>query len=421
MQILIKNYAAAKEDPGIFMMGGINFLQLACLLTCLGVLIKQLAYGPDHSLLLVAAVTAALGIVLWVATTGVGAKHYGAQIEAKRGIDELLGMTEALQSAETYEDTATVLMSTSLELLPDLGGALYVFNNSRDRLDLAGAWNISDGYKLSDSLAPSNCWALKRGKLQVNRATTTKLRCAHHAGHAATLEIPMIARGAVYGLLIFAAEENPNVVSRFSKAKRVAHAMADAMSLALSNIALREKLRTQALRDPLTGLFNRRYMEDALERYISLSERTGTPIAVLMLDLDNFKRLNDAQGHAKGDAVLQDVAAQMMGGLRPSDIVCRYGGEELLAILPDCTREDASLIAETLRLRIENLSEVHGTPISASIGVSSFPQTSATVGDLVTTADKALYAAKAGGKNRVVSASARTDVGDAAPPLAVVS
>jgi diguanylate cyclase (GGDEF)-like protein len=111
----------------------------------------------------------------------------------------------------------------------------------------------------------------------------------------------------------------------------------------------------------------------------------------------------------------------MMGGLRPSDIVCRYGGEELLAILPDCTREDASLIAETLRLRIENLSEVHGTPISASIGVSSFPQTSATVGDLVTTADKALYAAKAGGKNRVVSASARTDVGDAAPPLAVVS
>ena len=88
--------------------------------------------------------------------------------------------------------------------------------------------------------------------------------------------------------------------------------MADAMSLALSNISLRDKLRTQSLRDPLTGLFNRRYMEDALERFISLGERSGNPTSVLMIDLDNFKRLNDEQGHAFGDAVLRDAAAQIV-------------------------------------------------------------------------------------------------------------
>ena len=407
--MLKSNWAAAKKDPIIFVMGIINFLQLGALITCLVILVAQLVRGPDHELLVVATSLAALGILLWVMTTGVGAQQYSVQIRSKQDIDELLGMTEALQSAESYEDTATVLMSTSLELLPELGGALYVFNNSRDRLDLAGSWNMPTGYTPTDHLAPSNCWALKRGKLQINRAGSTKLRCTHHLADAATLEVPMIARGAVYGLLIFTTQDHPAVVEQFAKAIRDAQAMADAMSLALSNIALREKLRTQSLRDPLTGLFNRRYMEDTLERYVSLAERSGAPTSVLMLDLDNFKHLNDEYGHAKGDAVLRDVAAQVVGGLRPSDVVCRYGGEEIIAILPDCPLEDAALKAEAIRLRIEGLSEVHGAPVSASIGVSCIPETSSTIADLVAMADKALYAGKTDGKNRVVCAKRRSD------------
>jgi diguanylate cyclase len=357
--------------------------------------------------LLIATINAAISVVLWFVITGVGARQYSIQLVSKRGIDELLGMTEALQSAESYEDTATVLKSTSLELLPDFGGALYVFNNSRDRLDLAGSWNIPEGHDLSETLSPSNCWALKRGKFQVNRAASSKLRCAHHVGDAVTLEIPMIARGAVYGLLIFVSEDSPERLKRLNKATRETQAMADAMSLALSNIALREKLQTQSLRDPLTGLFNRRYMEDALERYINLAERSGSPISIVMLDLDNFKRLNDEHGHAKGDAVLRDVAALMAGGFRTSDIVCRYGGEELLAILPDCTLDEASHKAEELRLRIEGLSELHATLISASMGISNFPEGSNSLLDLVATADKFLYSAKTAGKNRVVSARTR--------------
>ena len=221
------------------------------------------------------------------------------------------------------------------------------------------------------------------------------------------LEVPMIARGTVYGLLIFTADEHPRVLEQFAEATRDAQAMADAMSLALANIALREKLRTQSLRDPLTGLYNRRYMEDALERYVNLAERSGAPTSVLMVDLDNFKRLNDEYGHAKGDAVLRDVAAQMIGTLRPSDVVCRYGGEEIVAILPDCSLENAILKGQALCSRIYGLSELHGAPVAASIGVASIPETSTTIADLLKMADSALYSAKAAGKNRVVGSARR--------------
>jgi diguanylate cyclase len=300
-----------------------------------------------------------------------------------------------------------------------MGGALYVFNNSRDRLDLVGSWNIPFDYSLSEMLSPANCWALKRGKPQINRPNSPKLRCLHHSGAAATLEVPMVARGSIYGLLIFLTEREGDVARRFVDVGRLAAAMADAMSLALSNIALREKLRTQSLRDPLTGLYNRRYMEDALERYVSLAERNGAQTSVVLLDLDNFKRLNDEHGHAKGDAVLRDVAVQLIGGLRPSDVVCRYGGEEIIAILPDCGLDDAALKAEALRLRVEALSEVHGLPISASFGVASIPETSTTVADLVAMADSALYAAKTGGKNRVARATPRAASGESQPRLAM--
>jgi diguanylate cyclase len=228
----------------------------------------------------------------------------------------------------------------------------------------------------------------------------------------------MMARGAVYGLLVFASHDTEDAVKQLAATRRLGTALAESMSLALSNISLREKLRTQSLRDPLTGLYNRRYMEDALDRYISLAERNGTATTVLMMDLDNFKRLNDQLGHAKGDAVLRDVAAQLVGGLRPSDVVCRYGGEELMVILPDCGMEDARIKAEALRLRVEGLSEVHDAPISVSIGVASIPETSTSVVDLVAMADAALYEAKRGGKNCIMSAEKRGAIRDEGPRLA---
>jgi len=330
---------------------------------------------------------------------------------ARAQVEELFAMTDMLQAADDHEDAGAVLMASAARLLPDLDGALYVFNNSRDRLDLARSWSARDGFAPPPALFPESCWALKRGKPHVNDRRGGSLCCQHTIGEASTIEVPMMARGQVFGLLVLACE-SADAHDRLQGVTRIARALADSMSLALSNIALREKLRTQSLRDPLTGLYNRRYMEDALERYINLAQRTGTPISVLMIDLDNFKRLNDDHGHAKGDAVLRDVAGQLVGTLRPSDVIARYGGEELLVIMPKCSLGDAAAKAELLRQRIEALSAAHGAQVSASFGIATVPETATGAGDVVTMADSALYAAKQSGKNRVVTAPRRAARGE---------
>lgn len=302
--------------------------------------------------------------------------------EAQQQVEELFAMTDMLQSAEGHSDAGAVLMATAQRLLPEFSGSLYVFNNSRDRLDLVKSWNVTGGFSTPEVLLPANCWALKRGKPHINDRSAETLCCMHHIGEAATVEVPMMAKGAVHGLLVLGSEAEDSFV-RLSTVSRITQALADSMSLALSNISLQEKLRTQSLRDPLTGLYNRRYMEDALDRYISLAERTGGETSVIMIDLDNFKRLNDENGHAKGDAVLRDVASQLIGALRPSDVVARYGGEELLVILPGCDLNDAMLKAEILRSRIEALTEVHGVPVSASLGVATVPDCATSPVDVI--------------------------------------
>lgn len=344
-------------------------------------------------------------------------------------VEELFAMTDMLQSAESHEDAGAVLESTSHRLLPEFSGALYVFNNSRDRLDLSQCWGEDEAFNPADALLPSNCWALKRGKVHVNDREAASLCCLHHVTQSATIEVPMLARGSIHGLLMLGCPAGTNGQEQLEEISRIARALADSMSLALSNIALREKLRTQSLRDPLTGLYNRRYMEDSLERYLAIGERNGEATSAIMIDLDHFKSLNDKHGHAKGDAVLRDVAGQLVGALRPSDVVCRYGGEEILVILPNCTLDDAMHRAELLRSRVEALTETHGAAITASFGVACVPETSNGEVDLVAMADAALYSAKRGGRNCVNAAKARRsteakkdkakDQGVPAPRLAV--
>jgi diguanylate cyclase (GGDEF)-like protein len=401
-------------------------LTVACCLAVLAAMITPDAYQLVQYIML----GFALCISLLIAITTI---VYGSKVvsefdeqqdlfrrakESSQQVEELFGMTDMLQAAEDHDDAGAVLMATATRLLPEFGGALYVFNNSRDRLDLAKSWNVGEGFNPSEALLPSNCWALKRGKPHINDPRRQTLCCMHQIGSAATIEVPMLARGSVYGLLILATSAD-DASEMLEDTRRLARALADSMSLALSNIALREKLRTQSLRDPLTGLYNRRYMEDALDRYVSLSERSGTATSVVMIDLDNFKRLNDEHGHAKGDAVLRDVAAQLVAALRPSDVVSRYGGEELLVILPNCGIEDAQHKAEIMRARIEALSEPHGISISASFGVAAVPETSTSPVDVIPMADAALYAAKKAGKNCVRTAERRTNRDEAQLRLAV--
>lgn len=323
---------------------------------------------------------------------------------SREQVTRLFQMADMLQSAGDYEDANEVLRASAAELIFGFSGALYVFNNSRDRLVLSTSWEREGYDALPETLGMDQCWALKRGKPHINRPHSRKLCCSHHTSGDYALEIPMLARGETLGLLQIYAEGD-DAEQRLEKVHGLGTALADAMSLALSNIALREKLRGQALRDPLTGLYNRRYMEDALERFVRLAERENRDLSVIMIDLDHFKRLNDQYGHAKGDSTLRDAASVISHALRETDVACRYGGEELIVLLPECGIEMAANKAEQIRIGIESLSQPNGAQVSASLGVSCMPAASSK--DLVAHADAALYRAKQSGRNCVVRSAHR--------------
>ncbi|HNK62446.1 MAG TPA: diguanylate cyclase [Anaerolineales bacterium] len=167
---------------------------------------------------------------------------------------------------------------------------------------------------------------------------------------------------------------------------------------------LQSKLREQAIRDPLTGLYNRRYLDETLEREISRAARNVYPISFVMIDIDHFKRINDTFGHPAGDAVLQKLAAMLIGQTRIGDIICRYGGEEFLVVLPNVTTDIAYQITERWRLSFMGSTlplKFGNTRATISCGISVFPEHGNSSADLIALADKAMYRAKQTGRNRV--------------------
>ncbi|MDL2356030.1 MAG: sensor domain-containing diguanylate cyclase [Pseudomonadota bacterium] len=169
--------------------------------------------------------------------------------------------------------------------------------------------------------------------------------------------------------------------------------------------ALQDRFRDESTRDALTGLYNRRYLEDTLGRELILAERHGHPVSVIMSDIDYFKAVNDHHGHLGGDEVLRVFGALMRRHARGSDIYCRYGGEEFLLVLPHMTMDDALDRAEQLRRAIAAAPVPYGTAriaVTASFGVATFPADGRTIAELIGAADRALYAAKAAGRDRVM-------------------
>jgi len=332
-------------------------------------------------------------------------RRRNSTVDAERALSQielLFNMTDMLQSALGHADANSVLRATASALLPDFGGALYIFNNSGDRLELSASWQWPDGSAPGETISPSECWAIKRGKNHFNLIGNNALCCEHQQCCVTTMEIPMMARGEIYGLLVVQ-RDGPTAEKELGLIAPAANALADAMSLSLSNLALRERLRSQALRDSLTGLYNRRYMEDALDRLSGEAVANQSPLSIVMIDLDHFKKLNDEHGHAMGDSVLGEAASAILSAMGPRDIACRYGGEELVVLLPDCGLEEGVARAELLRGNIERLSELHGVSVSASLGVAAITETS-DAQNALDDADKALYRAKKEGRNRVVAA-----------------
>jgi diguanylate cyclase (GGDEF)-like protein len=226
--------------------------------------------------------------------------------------------------------------------------------------------------------------------------------------------LPLVAQNQAYGLLhILHGGAGPTEGAvrsdeEIAEYEELTDRIAERLSLALANIRLRDTLRNQAIRDPLTGLFNRRYMEESLERELRRSVRHDRPVSVIMIDLDQFKDFNDRHGHPTGDALLRSLGSFLQEQLREEDIACRYGGEEFLLVVPEAPLEVARERADRIRERFKNLAWLHRMegiePVTLSAGIAAYPEHGSVPEALIRAADRALYIAKNSGRDQVVVA-----------------
>ncbi len=327
----------------------------------------------------------------------------------------LLGkMGDLLHSCLTLEEAYGVAAQSAQRLFPAESGALYVLNASRNLVDVVAAWG--DAPAGARAFAPDECVALRRGRMHVGEDSQAGLVCQHlgQLRPASYLCVPLIAQGEALGVLHLRSDSkglgqaDPQRKRLSEPQLQLGITVAEQISLALSNLNLRETLRLQSIRDPLTGLFNRRYLEESLDREVHRAARRGTPLGVIMLDLDHFKQFNDSFGHAAGDTLLRELGAFLQAHVRREDIACRYGGEEFALILPEASLANTQRRAEQLRNDIKHLSVEHRRqPLGAvtlSLGVAAFPEHGSTAESLLNAADSALYRAKAAGRDQVVIA-----------------
>jgi diguanylate cyclase (GGDEF)-like protein len=254
-----------------------------------------------------------------------------------------------------------------------------------------------------------DCWALRRSQIHLATQAKPGLFCKHigqDSHPTASLCLPMISQGEVFGLL-HVQTQLPEGLSPVRQ--QLARTVTEQMSLALANLKLRETLRSESIRDALTGLFNRRYLEESLNREIRRAECQQQPLSIIMVDIDHFKQFNDTFGHEAGDTVLRSLGQFLGQQVRGSDIACRFGGEELTLILPNASLEVAATRAEQLRQGVSHLQLYYQdqslSTITISLGVACFPEHGQEGELLLRRADEALYQAKRQGRNCVVAAS----------------
>ena len=328
-------------------------------------------------------------------------------------IARLAELSQLLQTCQLPEEAYKVIERAAPALVRTSGGLFLV--NSAGVLENHALWG--DVSTMDPLFGPVDCWALRRNRVHEAGLDTSSPRCGHLLGlqDVHTICVPLTAQGESLGVLVLveplaAAERAVREQNADEQAdrRRTLTATAEQIALALANLRLRDTLKSQSIRDPLTGLFNRRFLEESLERECRRSIRSSRPLSVMMLDIDHFKRFNDTFGHDAGDAVLREVGAVLRSFFRGEDVACRYGGEEFALVLTDTSAEGALARASQLRDQVHQLSlnfrrQALG-PVTISVGIASLPLHATTGDALLRVSDKALYRAKHEGRDRVVLA-----------------
>ncbi|WP_209011032.1 diguanylate cyclase [Labrenzia sp. PHM005] len=316
-------------------------------------------------------------------------------------------LNEWLQSSNSLDELFHMVSKFMTKLLPDCRGSIYVYSNSRDVLDGACSWN---GATLEDHIRPDTCWGLRRGRTYVHGDNVINFTCDHvdPREEGAYVCLPILAHGETVGLMHLTPAEELDSTA-FAKRRKLAQMAAEQISLAIANTRMRDELHNQSIRDPLTGLYNRRHFTDSLRKQLEASKYKGHPVSLVSVDVDHFKKFNDNHGHDAGDMVLRAVGTALEDACDGDQLPCRLGGEEFMILLPEVSEEFAADFAETLRSKVEAITVRYGEKnlprITISLGVAAHPKHGTMPQELIKSADDALYASKAGGRNQVTLAS----------------
>jgi len=298
-------------------------------------------------------------------------------------------------AGEAFKVTAAYLQ----KLIPASAGTVFAVDGTRNLMEIGATWGAQE-HAPARTYSAEDCCAVRGGRPHSHLEETCGLACRHFAGPdpEAYICFPLSALGETLSLLNVSASSPAQFTpSRLTLIQQIGEYTA----LRLANLKLREKLQDQSIRDPLTGLYNRRFLETTLEQQLRRSGQADTGTGIIMADIDGFKSFNDTFGHEAGDHVLKEIGALLRHSVRGEDIVCRYGGEEFLTVIPDSSPESVCERAELMRNAISRLElEHHGRPlgkITASFGVSFSQAGSLTPDMLLRHADEALYIAKRSG------------------------
>jgi len=333
--------------------------------------------------------------------------------ENSKKASQLRQMRELMQSCTNMEEAVSIVLGFAPKIFQQLRGALILLTPSKTHLEVAGSWSNCE---LPNSSYDANaCWAIRTGHLHAVDAGDPSAPCAHAKGMKnAYFCVPILAQGETIGIIHFQATGANK--SWFEYQLTLASTFTEQVGLSISNIRLRELLKNQSIKDPLTGVFNRRYLGEFLERETRRVTRAKQSLGVIMLDLDHFKKFNDTYGHGAGDKVLQELGLTLVKSVRAEDVVCRYGGEEFIILLPGADDGATRARAEQIRSKVRELTvSWEGKPLGVltiSPGIAGFPEHGSPA-QVVAAADAALYHAKRSGRDRVMVAQSAESVASA--------
>jgi len=325
-------------------------------------------------------------------------------------------MGDAFQMAQNESEIISLGINYLRRLFNQESGTLYLQTQPGWPLEAKDSWGEKE-FRVKDFL-PGECWAMRKSEMHFVEDKSLDIPCPHLIQEekisGPTLCVPLVSFGEAIGVLVMTCcqEKEGLSMEEVENYRKVRQSLAlhfsQRLATALSSMRLRESLKEQSIRDPLTDLYNRRFLEETLTRELYRAQRSESVIAVMMLDLDHFKKFNDRYGHDAGDAVLEAVARVLKRSVRREDIVCRFGGEEFTIIMPGNTKEAARRRAELILDRVRHLEIQHGSHVfpqlTISIGLAFFPQDGDSADDLIQAADWALLEAKRQGRNRLVMA-----------------